>query len=52
MHAVIVGAPMEQQTVVGPFESFDAADMWCVENLKNQEFTWIITVVAPDQWGK
>ena len=47
--AVIVGAPMEEQTVYGPFDCFDDADQWCCDNLKNGEWTWIITLYKPEE---
>ena len=46
MNAVIVGAPMEQQAVYGPFEDFEAASDFA-DTIRN-EFTWIITLVKPE----
>jgi len=47
MNAVIVGAPMEQQTVYGPFEDFEAASDFA-DTVRN-EYAWIITLVKPEE---
>lgn len=44
-YVVIVGAPLEQQTIYGPFSSFDEAAEWDLR-LRN-EFSWIITLESP-----
>ena len=33
MNLVCVGAPFEEQTMYGPFSSFDEAGIWCTDNL-------------------
>lgn len=45
---VIVGAPLERQTVYGPFPSFGAAASWANEATSN-EYTWIATLHAPTE---
>ena len=47
MNTIIVGNPMEQQTVYGPFEDFEAASDFA-DTIRN-EFTWIITLVKPKE---
>lgn len=50
MNAVIIGAPLEEQTVVGPFSNFDEADAWCCDHLKQEQYTWVITLYSPDAY--
>jgi len=47
MVAVMVGAPMEQQTIYGPFESVEDACEF-TDTVRN-EFTWILTLVDPKE---
>jgi hypothetical protein len=49
MNAVIVGAPMEEQTVYGPFADFEEAAAWCEQNGKKYLFTWIMRVHPPEE---
>lgn len=44
---IIVGAPMQEQTLVGPFETFDDADEWSQDNLRNGEESWIASLKDP-----
>jgi hypothetical protein len=47
MNAVIIGAPMEQQIVYGPFKDFEAASDFA--DTVHNEYTWIITLVKPEE---
>lgn len=46
-YIICVGAPFDSQEFYGPFESFDAADQWSVGNLKQYEYTWIVSLHKP-----
>lgn len=45
-HVVIVGAPFEAQTIVGPFDSFEDAADWA--DTECDEFTWVASLVTPE----
>jgi hypothetical protein len=47
-YVVVVGPPFEQQSIYGPFPSFDDADEWTSREAKG-EYTWIVTLLRPDE---
>lgn len=47
---VLIGAPMDEQKIVGPFSCFDEADEWCRDNLDGDQFTWVVPLYPPESY--
>jgi hypothetical protein len=46
MYAVAAGDPFDHFEFIGPFDSFEAAELWC--NTVDA-FTWIVSLIDPKE---